>query len=99
MKADVLHAVAHPIRVAVVEALRAGEVCVCDLAEKVGAGRSNLSRHLAVMLRAGVVQARRDGLRMMYSLRTPCIARAIACATDAVRHRARAQAELLEELS
>jgi ArsR family transcriptional regulator len=99
MKAEILQAVAHPIRLAVVECLRDGETCVCDLAERVGAGRSNLSRHLAVMSRAGVVQARRDGLRMMYSLRTPCIVKFLTCVTDVLRHKAKAHADLLGRLT
>jgi DNA-binding transcriptional ArsR family regulator len=97
LQAEVIQALAHPIRLAIVDRLRAGEVCVCDIAEAVGAERSNVSRHLAVMLRAGVVKARKDGLKVYYALRTPCILDFMACATRALEHgleeRARALAE------
>jgi uncharacterized membrane protein YraQ (UPF0718 family) len=48
LQAEVIQGLAHPIRLAIVELLRRGEVCVCDIAAAVGAERSNVSRHLAV---------------------------------------------------
>ena len=98
MKAEVIAAAAHPIRLAVLEFLRDGEQCVCDIADHVGAQRSNVSRHLAVMVRAGVLEARRDGLRMMYSLRTPCILGFLACVAEVLREHAAANAAVLEKL-
>jgi len=85
MKAKVIRAVAHPIRLAVLDLLTDGERCVCDIAAHVGAERSNVSRHLAVMVRAGVLESRKEGLRMMYSLRTPCLAECLDCAARAIR--------------
>ena len=70
LEAEVLAAAGHPIRLAIVEFLTGGEECVCDIAAHVGAERSNVSRHLAVLLRAGICEHRKDGLRMMYSLKT-----------------------------
>jgi ArsR family transcriptional regulator len=87
MKAEMIQAVGHPIRLAIVEHLRNGEQCVCDIAAHVGAKRPNVSRHLAVMLKAGVVDSRKDGLRALYSLRTPCILAFLACVSDALRER------------
>lgn len=85
MQAQVIAALAHPIRVAIAELLKDGEVCVCEIAQRVGAERSNVSRHLAVMLKAGVLQTRKQGLQVFYSLRTPCIVNFLKCATKALR--------------
>jgi DNA-binding transcriptional ArsR family regulator len=85
-QAEVIQALAHPIRLAIVELLRGGEVCVCDIAAAVGAERSNVSRHLAVMARSGIVRTRREGLKVYYSLRTPCILDFMACATRTLEH-------------
>ncbi len=82
-KAALLGALAHPLRVAVAEFLREGERCVCDIAAHVGGERSNTSRHLAIMLKAGVVRCRKDGLRVLYELRTPCIVNVLNCAARA----------------
>lgn len=83
--AQVFQALAHPIRVAIVDLLRDGEVCVCDIAGQIGAERSNVSRHLAVMQRAGVLSSRKDGLQVLYRVRTPCILEFFSCATRVAR--------------
>ena len=97
-KAEIIQAVAHPLRVAIVEKLSNGELCVCDIASAVGAQRSNVSRHLALMLKAGVVEVRKDGLKMIYSLRTPCILRFLACVTDVVREQCLESSSVLKLL-
>ena len=98
MKAEVIQAAGHPIRLAIIDFLKDGEQCVCDIAAHVGAQRSNVSRHLSVMLKAGVVDCRKDGLKMMYSLKTPCILNFLSCVTDMLRHKAEAQTEVLRRL-
>ena len=85
-QAEIVQAVAHPTRLAIADLLKEGERCVFDIAAHVGAERSNVSRHLAVMLRSGVVQTRRDGVQVYYRLRTPCILNFLACAMDVLRH-------------
>jgi len=98
LKAGLIQAIAHPIRLAIVDFLAGGEQCVCDIARHVGAKRSNVSRHLAVMLRAGVLDCRKDGLRVMYSLKTPCITGFLSCVTDVLREQIERDNELLRRL-
>jgi len=98
MKARIVQAVAHPLRLAIVEFLKDGQQCVCDIAEHVGAQRPNVSRHLNVMLQAGVLEHRKDGLRMLYSLRTPCILNFLECVTNVLREHYEANAAALAKL-
>ena len=63
-----LQALADERRLGIVEALRGGERCVCDLQDVVGAGQSLLSHHLRVLREAGLVSDRRDGRWVHYSL-------------------------------
>jgi ArsR family transcriptional regulator len=63
-----LQALADEKRMAVVEALRDGEHCVCDLQEVVGTSQSLLSHHLRVLRDAGLVSDRREGRWVHYSL-------------------------------
>lgn len=84
LQARIVDALAHPIRLAIVDLLRQGETCVCDIAHQIGAERSNTSRHLAIMLRAGILDSRKDGLQVFYTLRTPCILNFLSCATRAL---------------
>ena len=98
IKAQVIAAAAHPVRLAILDCLRQGERCVCDLAVAVGAGRANVSRHLAVMLQAGIVDCRKDGLKMIYSLKTPCILNFLSCVTDVLREQVQANTAVLRRL-
>ena len=98
LMADVISAAGHEIRLAILDYLKDGEKCVCDIADHVEANRSNVSRHLAVMLNAGLVGQRKDGLKMMYSLKTPCILNITTCVVGVLRERAQETSELLESL-
>jgi DNA-binding transcriptional ArsR family regulator len=97
-QAGIAKAVAHPLRVAVIDFLKDGERCVCDIAEQVGSERSNISRHLAVMVHAGVLTCRKDGLKVFYSLKTPCIAQCLSCITRVVKQQAKDNEKLLAAL-
>ena len=98
LKAEIIQAAAHPIRLAIIEFLVDGEQCVCDIADFVDSERSNVSRHLSVMLKAGVVESRKDGLKVFYSLKTPCIVNFLGCVEEALKERMQSQADLLRKL-
>jgi DNA-binding transcriptional ArsR family regulator len=59
-------ALAHPTRIAILEMLRRGEVCVCEMGPELEASQANVSQHLAILRDSNLVVARRDGTRMMY---------------------------------
>jgi ArsR family transcriptional regulator len=63
-----LQALAEPKRLWIVDRLRDGEHCVCDLTEALDAGQSLLSHHLRVLKDAGLVVDRREGRWSYYSL-------------------------------
>ena len=98
MKADVIAAAGHPIRLAIIDFLKDGERCVCDIADHVEAKRSNVSRHLAVLLKAGIVEHREDGLKMIYSLRTRCVLKFMSCVEGVLRLRVDETAAVLQKL-
>jgi ArsR family transcriptional regulator, arsenate/arsenite/antimonite-responsive transcriptional repressor len=64
-------ALADRTRLRVLNLLRAGELCVCYFVELLGESQPKISRHLAYLRRAGVVNARRDGKWIHYSLAKP----------------------------
>jgi DNA-binding transcriptional ArsR family regulator len=72
LKAEVFKAMGHPLRLGVIELLQNGEKCVCEIVETVGTEISNVSKHLSVLRKAGIVADRRDGLKIMYRLTMPC---------------------------
>lgn len=97
-QAGIAKAIAHPVRVAVVDFLRTGEQCVCDIAVKVGTERTNLSKHLSVMVSAGVLESRKDGLKVMYKIKTPCILRFLDCLREVLKEQAKESQELLKAM-
>ncbi len=95
-QAVIAKAIAHPVRVAALEFVKDGEQCVCDIAEAVGTERSNLSKHLSVMVNAGVLASRKDGLKVRYRIKTPCVVRFLDCLKDCLKEQAAEQQKMLE---
>lgn len=62
------HALSDETRLGVLEMLRDGERCVCDLQDGLGAAQSRLSFHLKVLKEAGLVTDRREGRWSYYAL-------------------------------
>ncbi len=62
------HALSDPTRLQIVERLRGGEQCVCELMDVLDAAQSRLSFHLRVLKEAGLVLDRRDGRWVYYTL-------------------------------
>lgn len=58
-------------RLRILNLLRDGELCVCDLVEVLAVPQAKVSRHLAYLRRAGLVRARKDGLWSYYTLTPP----------------------------
>lgn len=98
-QAAIAKSIAHPIRMAVLEYLKPGEQCVCDIAEAVGTERTNLSKHLSVMTNAGVLASRKDGLKVMYRIKTPCLLGFLDCIKECLKEQAAEQQKLLEILN
>ena len=97
-QAEIVKAIAHPLRIAIVDFLKDGEQCVCDIAEYIGSERSNVSRHLSLMVRAGVLGYRKDGLKVIYRLKTPCILDFFSCVTGVLKYQAKENEKLLKAL-
>lgn len=66
--ASAFRALADPTRLLILERLRLGERCVCDLQDLLDAAQSRLSFHLKVLKDAGMVTDRRDGRWVYYTL-------------------------------
>ena len=84
-KARIFKALGHPTRLVIVERLVNRPHCVCELVALVPGRPATTSRHLAVLVAAGVLRRRREGVKMMYELAVPCILRALPCAIEALR--------------
>lgn len=71
--AALLKALAHPMRLAIIELLRGGELCVCNLEQALGCRQAYVSQQLTVLRDAGIVSVRREGWRVYYRVTQPAI--------------------------
>lgn len=78
-RAAILKALAHPSRLLIVEELSRGERCVCDLRELVGHDMSTVSKHLALLKNAGIVEDDKRGKQVYYRLKVPCVLNFFHC--------------------
>ena len=97
-QAGIVQAIAHPLRIAIIDYLKDGERCVCNIADHIGAERSNVSRHLSLMVAAGVLEHRKVGLKVIYKLKCPCILDFFTCISGVLKEQARESKNLLAAL-
>ena len=94
-QAEILKGLAHPLRIAILDFLKDRPQCVCDIAEHISSERSNVSRHLAVMVNAGVLKYHKEGLKVIYELKMPCVLRFFSCLRTCVKQQAKETEKLL----
>ena len=71
LKANVLKALGQPTRLKILELLRNGERCVCEIFPAIKEEQSNVSRHLALMKSVGILASRKQGQMVHYRVRDP----------------------------
>lgn len=86
-KVKIFKALAHLVRLRIVESLADGEKCVCACLEMFDIDVSTLSRHLSVLKNAGVVADDKRGKNVYYRLVCPCIPNVCDCLEKAFRSR------------
>jgi len=92
--AEIGEALGHPIRIAILRLVAQGETCLCEIRPLFPVDESGLSRHLATLRRAGLLVARREGVRVLYRLASPHVSSLL----DAGEAIARCRASLLQDL-
>lgn len=98
LKAEFFKTLGHPVRIRVLELLSEREHAVGEMLPEVGVEPAHLSQQLAVLRRANLVVARRDGATVHYSLVDPKIADLLAVARSILSGVLAGQAELLADL-
>jgi len=66
---SVFKALAHPTRIQIVKLLRNGELCVCEILPNLDSEQSNTSQHLTVLKNQGIVESKKDGSKVIYSIK------------------------------
>ena len=86
-QARVLKALANESRLMIVDRLSQSECSVGQLTELIGSDQSTVSKHLAVLRSHGIVEDRREGNNVYYTLLTPCVLSFFSCAAQVIEDR------------
>lgn len=96
VKASIFKALGHPTRLWIVEQLADGEKCVCEFVEEVNVDFSTISKHLAVLRHAGVVNMDKRGKQIFYSLKMPCLLSSLDCIDVVLNNQIQQQITLMD---
>jgi DNA-binding transcriptional ArsR family regulator len=71
LKAEILKALAQPTRLKILQLLRNGEKCICEIVPAINGEQSNISRHISLMQKSNLVTTRKDGVKVMVKVKDP----------------------------
>jgi DNA-binding transcriptional ArsR family regulator len=74
-KAEFFKALAHPLRVRIIDAVRGGEIGVNELSVRLGVEQTTLSQQLSILRSRNIVIGRKNGSNVFYSVRDPAMFR------------------------
>ena len=94
-RAKIIKAMAHPTRLFIVEELSRQKRCVYELTKMIEADVSTVSKHLAVLRNAGIVEDEKRGVQVYYSLKCPCVLHFFTCVESVLESTAKEQLELV----
>lgn len=77
--AEVLRAVAHPLRLQIIELLEKGEMCVGSISEALGEKQAITSQQLNFMKNRGILASRREGTKVFYRLENRNVTQVLTC--------------------
>jgi len=72
-KAKIFHALSDPARLDIIDFLRSGEKCVCEIVPHLDLIQPVVSRHLKILKDCGLLKFRKEGTRRLYSVADPRI--------------------------
>lgn len=95
LQAEVCKAIAHPTRIEILQLLREGERCVCEIFPAMKIEQPNVSRHLSVLKKAGILSSRKEGLKVIYMVNDQRIYQALELITDILREQLNSKQNVL----
>ncbi len=93
--AERLKALADPTRLKILHTLEEGELTVSEILEQVGGSQANVSKHLGLMRRSGLLESRREGVNVYYRVVDPAAFAVCRTVCDALERRADSEHKLL----
>jgi ArsR family transcriptional regulator len=95
LRVKIIKAMAHPVRLMVIEFLRGGERPFSAIFRLFQLDKSTISKHLLVLKEAGIVSSKKTGTETIYKLEVPCVADFFNCATVVIENNVKNQMKCL----
>jgi ArsR family transcriptional regulator len=97
-KAEFFRALAHPLRISILDALREGELTVNEISERFAIEPANASQQLAVLRNRNIVITRKEGTNVYYSVSDKTIFKLLDAAKEIFSHHLVGVKSMLEEI-
>ena len=97
-KAEFFKALAHPLRISILDSLRDGERTVAEISQKFEVEQANASQQLAVLRNKNIIVARKAGANVYYSVNDPSIFKLLDAARDIFNNHLIGVRSMLEEI-
>ena len=98
LHADVCKALGHPLRIEIIDLLQDNELCFTDILDVTGGLKSNLSQHLSVMTKKGILKVRREGQCNYFTLSSKKVAQACRLMREVLIENLKKQKAILENI-
>jgi DNA-binding transcriptional ArsR family regulator len=93
-----LKALGQPTRLQILDLLKKGERCVCEIFPALDQEQANVSKHLTILKQAGILDSRKEGLRVIYWIKDKEILGLIQGVSLMLKNQAREQREIFSNL-
>lgn len=97
-KADFFKALAHPLRISILDALRDGELTVNEISQRFEVEQANASQQLAVLRNRNIVVTRKEGANVYYSVSDKSVFKLLDAAKEIFNHHLVGVRSMLEEI-
>ena len=97
-QSSILKALGQPTRLQILELLNNGERCVCEIFPAIHQEQANVSKHLSILKQAGILESRKDGLRILYRIKAPEILNLLTGVSKLLKAQANEQHRLMTRL-
>ncbi|RCX17895.1 ArsR family transcriptional regulator [Anaerobacterium chartisolvens] len=94
---NIFKALSHPTRLQIIRLLKEKPLCVCEILPQLESEQSNTSQHLSVLKNQGIVDSKKDGLMVIYRIKSPEVYQMIGIAEGIILRQIEETKSLLEK--
>jgi DNA-binding transcriptional ArsR family regulator len=98
LKAEVLKVLAQPTRLKILELLRNGERCICEIVPAINGEQSNISKHISLMQKCHLITTRKDGVKVMVNVKDPRVFEILDKVSAILKNQMKEQEKLLAQI-